>query len=608
MKNFTDYGINTENKTTGNIKTICPACTPHMRKAENRRSKDLSVNLDNGVWLCHNCGWKGSLNDIQKKEYFKPTPIHLPLSSKAINWFKNERGITESTLKNFQITEKMEYMPQVSQESNCIVFPYLRNNQWVNAKFRDGKKNFKMVKDAELILFNLDKIVGQKEAIIVEGEIDCMTVSQCGLFHVVSVPNGASKSNAAKLEYIDNCFYAFSECEKIYIATDSDEAGTALKLELCRRLGRDRCYDVHYPTDCKDFNEVLLKHNSNKVIECIREAKPFPLDGILRLTDFMYELDDVFENGFNRGVTVGYSDFDELLNFSPGQLTVVTGIPNSGKSAFIDQLLIRLAMGSQWRMGVCSFENQPITNHAANLSSLYVGKSFFSQQYKMSVNEYNQAKVFLNEYFYWFKLNDADCTIDGILERGKQLVKVYGIKALLIDPYNYIEHKRPSGMSETEYISLILTAICNFAKQYGVHVFLVAHPTKIKKDINKKYEVPTLYDIAGSAHWFNKADNGIVVYRNDGEKAGDADMVTVYVQKVRWKHNGKKGYAEFKYNIYTGEYLPTGEYFRYETERQNQSTSTYIPDNPSAGINNRNKLQDFDDYLNELNNNSELPF
>lgn len=549
---FSDFNIQIPSGSTGSVKVRCPNCTPHNRKPQNRNSKDLSVNVNEGIWLCHNCNWKGGLKG--QKKYTIPAPLLnvSPLSDKATKYFDG-RGIKPQTLKTFGIIEKVEWMPQIQGESNCIVFPYIKNGQVVNYKFRDGRKNFKMCKDAELTMFNIDAVFGQKRALIVEGEIDALSAHQAGFKEVTSVPNGASKGNQ-RLDYLDNCWYAFSDCEIIYIATDNDEAGISLKYELARRLGKDICVEVEYPHGCKDLNDVLKTYGTTAVWDCINNYKRFPIDGVIKLTDISDELDHTFANGYVKGFEAGYEGLNEIINFSGGQVTCITGIPNSGKSAFTDQLLMNLALMHNCNIAVCSFENQPIAQHAANLCSLHSGKPFYSDINKMSRQEYLNACSFLNDHFFWLALQDADCTVQGILTRAKQLIKSYGIKFLLIDPYNYIEHKREAWQTETEYISLVLTELCNFAKQNDIHIFIVAHPTKIKKALSGAYEVPTLYDIAGSAHWFNKMDNGIVVYRDD-----KTNVVTVYVQKVRFRKNGKKGYCEFTYDVFSGRYSEVGK-------------------------------------------------
>lgn len=548
MHDFSKYGIKIPTGSGTQVKTICPICTPHLRKPANRNSKDLSVDTVNGVWNCHNCGWKGGINQQAEKTYIKPPKVEVPLSEEVISYFKS-RKINEATLKHFEISEKYE------SGKKWILFPFVRDGEWVNIKQRSLDKDFRLTKDAELTLFHFEGVAGKKRIAITEGEIDAMSIYEAGFFDVCSVPNGASKGNQ-RLEWLGASLPALNDADDILLCTDADDAGNSLKMELIRRLGRGRCLDVTYPEDCKDMNDVLVKYGAKVVFDCLNNAKRMPVEGVHRLSDFRDELEHIYEYGFDKGVKIGYPDFDELLNFSPGQLTVVTGVPNSGKSGYIDQVLIRLAQQHGWNIGVCSFENQPIPKHIANLAACYIGKPYhrYDVTAKMSYEEKARAQNFLHDHFFWFKMKDEDMSCDGILERGKQLVKVHGIKALVIDPYNYMEHKRPANQTETEYISNILTDICNFSKEYGVHTFLVAHPTKIKKNPQTNdFEVPTLYDISGSAHFFNKSDNGVTVYRDR-----KTNLVTVYVQKVRFFYNGKIGSAEFTYDVHSGRYTQYG--------------------------------------------------
>jgi len=558
MKTFASFDIQVPAGAIGNVKTKCPACKNDRKK--NKNDKPLSVNIADGIWNCHNCGYSGTLFEREKKAYIRPTPITQTASEKAAKWFEG-RKLTAETLNRFGIVEKREWMPQLNAEANCVVFPYVKNGEVINYKFRDGQKNFKLVKDAELCIFNYDGVKGKKTAIITEGEIDAMSVFQAGVcltgeIGVCSVPNGASKGNQ-KLEYLDNSWQAFNDCEKIIIATDNDDAGIALKAELSRRLGKYRCFDIFYPEGCKDFNEVLVKHGPNGIVDCLNGSKPMPIEGIHRLTDFDEEIEYVYENGFESGATVGYYEFDKHVNFGVGQVTILTGVPGSGKSTFLDQLLIRLSNRNGWKHGICSFEKQPITKHIVHLSQCYIGQPFYrpNPHEKMGRPEKDKAKIFLNDSFFWFKVRNADVSVDGILTRAIHLVKAFGINSLVIDPYNYIENNRKAAQTETEYVSEVLTKLCDFAKDYGVHVFLVAHPVKMNKGADGEFEVPNLYKIAGSHNFYSKPDIGIVVHRN--RKDG---TVVVYIQKVRYEpENGQLGSVGFLLDRETGRYREEGE-------------------------------------------------
>jgi len=556
-----DVGIQLPAGAQGNVKVHCPQCHADRK---HKADKSLSVNVAERVWRCHHCGWTGKLLEKKQREYFRPLDAELNLSEKAQQYL-HARGFSTYTVQRFKIGESLEFMPQAGRQMNCLNFKYYRGDQLVNIKFRDGEKNFKMVKDAELIFFNLDSLEGAGECVITEGEFDCMAAHESGYFEVVSVPNGAPKFNAnslPKLEYLDNCYTAFSDIKKIILATDNDEPGINLRNELARRLGRYRCYYIEYPEGCKDLNEVLLKYGKERVKQCIANAQPFPVDGIFRVEDIEPELDYYYLNGFKGGVKIGYEDFDRLWSARKGELTTVTGIPGSGKSAVVDQILVRLSSRHGWKHGVCSFENQPTTLHISKLSACFIGRAFYRLNHdnRMNETEYAYAKYFINEHFYFFRISDIDITVDGILEKAAELVLRFGIDSLLIDPWNCLEHNVPAGMTETQFVSKCLTKITNFAKAYDIHIFLIAHPTKIAKDKQTgKYEVPNLYSISGSAHFFNKTDNGFTVYRDF-----ETNEITIYVQKVRFFFVGKIGYACFHYDLESGRYAEQGKLYENE--------------------------------------------
>jgi twinkle protein len=546
---WADLDIDLKGRTSGNHKTTCPKCI-HDRR--NKRDVSLSVNITEGIFNCHHCGWKGSINEKIKKEkeYKLPVKNNSGLSDNSLKWFEG-RGISKTTIMRFGLTEGEEWMPQTEKKMNCIHFNYFRNDQLINVKFRDGKKNFKMVSGAELIFYGLDLIKDSKWCVICEGEIDAMSFYEAGIHPVLSVPNGASKGNQ-KLEYLDNCWADFENMDKIYLATDNDGPGISLREELARRLGKHRCFIVNFPDGIKDANEMIQQKGCKSLLEVFGQAAQYPLEGISQVADFDDAINEIYINGFPKGKKIGFNQFDDLLTFRGGEVTAVTGIPGSGKSEFIDQIMIKLAEVNGWTWGVFSAENQPLEIHFSKLSEKYTGKRFhgINEEYSMNTSDLQKAKQFLNDHFFFVRIEEENLTLDALLAKIKELVLRKGIKGFLLDPWNYVDHKRPMGQTETDYISESLTKVCRVAKVYDVHIFIVAHPVKIKKTKDgKKYEVATLYDIAGSAHWFNKVDNGISVYRDYV-----TGVVDVHVQKVRFKFIGHVGMASFEWDKYTGKY------------------------------------------------------
>lgn len=546
---FQELNIDTRGRASGTIKTKCPKCY------DKRSHPDLSlsVNLNEGLWNCHYCHWSGRLDKsdrewvkygIEKKIYKKPiVPQNIAISENAKKWFLS-RGISAETLFKMQITDSLEYMPQTQRKQNAIQFKFFKNGELVNIKYRTGDKLFKLTQGAELLPYNIDAIKAEKECIITEGEIDALSFIECGYKNTISVPNGANKNLTYLDDYIESYF---EDKDVIYIAVDTDTKGLELKDELIRRFGAEKCKIITYGADYKDINEVLVAKGKQGVKDCYERALEVPVDGIFSVSDFESDLDLLFEKGLQKGVVVGHSNFDELVSFETRRLCLVTGIPTMGKSEFLDEIVVRLNLKYGWRTAFFSPENMPISYHTSKIISKLVGKGFGKE--KMPYNEYQQAKQYVEREFAWIS-PENDFSLSNILEKAKVLIRRRGIKILVLDPYNRIENEQGNN-TETKYISELLDKITNFAKINDILVFLVAHPIKMGKGADGKFIVPSLYDIAGSAHFFNKTDFGIIVHREDSEK-----IVSVHVQKVKFKHLGQQGQAIFKYNINNGRYLP----------------------------------------------------
>lgn len=558
-KDFAEFGIDIPyGRRSGKIKTICPQC--HDQRS-NKRDKSLSVDLDNGVWHCHYCNWSGT-NEVrvkddwqakatirkQKKVYKLPAAQaseeqRHQVGAKALAWFAS-RGISEQTLRALNVTEGLEWMPQTGKAENTVQFNYYRGEELVNVKYRTGRKEFKLVSGAELLPYNINAIGGTPECIITEGEMDTLSFVECGRLDVVSVPNGAN----ANLEYLDDYLEQyFDDKEVIYIAVDTDTKGVILRDELMRRFGAERCRVVEYGEGCKDANEHLIKYGKASLLQCLADAPETKIDGVFTITDFEGSLDALFERGWQQGVTIGHPNFDALCSFETKRLCIVTGIPGSGKSEFIDEIAERLNVRYGWRFAYFSPENAPLAYHASKLIEKFTGRRFSKSS--LSNAEYKKVKEHLESDFFFISPTDS-FKVDNILEKAKALVRRKGIKALVIDPYNRLESEQGTR-SETQYISELLDKLTNFAQRNDLLVILMAHPTKQPRNKDGIIEAPTLYDISGSANFFNKADFGIVVHRNR-----QANNVEVHVQKVKFRHLGQCGTALFHYNLNNGRYVP----------------------------------------------------
>lgn len=539
--NYTDYGIEIPNgRVSGEVQMLCPKCS-HTRK--KKHIKCLSVNLDKKVWHCNHCDWSGGI--VEKFEQIKyevpEWKNNTDLTDKVLKWFENRRISAETCLK-LKITSETEFMPQVNDKVSVIAFNYFFEDSIINVKYRDSKKNFKLYKGAELIPYNINSVIGANEVWIVEGEMDVCALVECGIDQVVSVPNGASNN----LQYFDKFMPMFDSVDRIHLAVDNDPKGRELRNALADRFGRDKCDYVVFG-EYKDANDYLRSEGKIALKEAAKNFTEFPLEGVFTISDIIDDIEDMYLNGLPNGEATGMPGFDSLLRFQKGYLTTITGIPGHGKSDFLDHVLLKLHKNAGWKGGFYSPENRPTQLHFSKLARKISQKAWFGHN-RLSREELLEAMYVLDQKF-WFIKPESEFTLDSILKHVAELKNRKDIDFFVIDAWNKLEHLYTE--SETKYIGQSLDKLVAFCERYNVHCFLVAHPTKIRKDKETElYDIPNLYDIAGSANFFNKTDNGITVYRNM-----KTDVVEVHIQKVKFSHWGQLGMQKFVYDKTTGLYL-----------------------------------------------------
>ena len=534
----------------GKKQGICPNCSPD-RKPKNVKAKCASYDWERGLGTCHNCNTSFQLHTYQRKGasekvYVRPESIEIkPPASKVIEWFKT-RGISQKTLIDLNVGEGSEWMPQTGKAENTIQFNYLMGDQLINVKYRDGRKNFKLYKGAEKVFYNINSIIGYEYCVIVEGEMDVLALHEAGITNAISVPNGATL-NSNNLDYLDNCIDYFEDKEKVILAVDSDEAGQALQQELVRRLGAEVCYIATFD-DCKDANEYLTTHGKEKLSERITKARPVPLENVTTFKDIEDEVTDFVRNGFKKGFQVGLSNFDDIFSTYTGQFITVTGIPSSGKSDFVDQMVVGYNRNYGWKTAFASPENAPTYLHAHKL----MRKTWEGMPTAADIHgdKWNQIADHCNSNYYHIDMERY--TLESVLRKGAELVKRKGIKCLVIDPFNKIRDIDCKTEDVNRYTMEYLTKIETFAKKFDVLVFIVAHPTKMYKTQDGKIEEPTMYNIKGGGEWYDASYHGILVHRNYEEKT-----VKAKVLKVKFQNLGENGAeAHFKWEPKSGCFIP----------------------------------------------------
>ena len=314
-----------------------------------------------------------------------------------------------------------------------------------------------------------------------------------------------------------------------------------------RRLGAEVCYLVDFE-ECKDANEYLTTYGKEKLKQTIDKARAYPLENVTTFKDIEKDVTDFVTNGFKPGYQVGLQNFDRIFSTYTGQFITVTGIPSSGKSDFVDQMVVGYNANYNWKTAFASPENAPNYLHAHKLMRKVWGD--MPRREDIGGAKWNEVADHVNDNFFFIDMEKY--TLESVLRKGAELVKRKGIKCLVIDPFNKVRDRNASSIDVNIYTMEYLTKIESFAKKYDVLVFIVAHPTKMYKNSEGKIEEPNMYNIKGGGEWYDASYHGLLVHRDYERK-----NTKVKVLKVKFQNLGDNG-AEcfFTWEPKSGSYIP----------------------------------------------------
>lgn len=560
-------GIKVKHLRLGTQKIKCPSCQPHNHNPKDNPLAFTLKSESEAVWFCHHCEYTGGFNEnIDIKQNFtsrvnKPEKLYIPpvvptepsKPSSMYSFFAN-RNISKETVDAFNIFMEKDYW---------IALPYYSlDGQIVNVKYRSTDKKFKQSPNAKKCLFNYSNVHEEDEIIFVEGELDVLALYECGFKNATTLPDGAPKS--AKLNNDDKRFSALKntnlKAKKVILFTDNDSAGQSLHQELLHRFGKDLCWYVDIPKDCKDANEVLIKYGEDKLQDLVNNAIPYPVDGLYKSSDYTGQVLDLYNGNYVKPVEIGFSNLDEIYKIMKGTFHTVTGIPNHGKSYFLDMVLLKLAKKYGWKFALFSPEHST-QMHLRRLVQMVTEKPFdVGETNRMSTSELKDAVKFLDDHFFFIETRDQVPSIDYILDISKGAVLKHGVHGIVIDPYNEVNASRTGSKREDEHIRDFISTCKRFARMHDVVFWCVAHPTKLQKMGDGGYTPPTAYDISGASHWNNQSDVILTVHRDF-----DDNTTEVITRKIREQDlYGRIGSARFSFNAKKRIFEPFTEFEEYD--------------------------------------------
>ena len=549
---------------SGQIKTKCPAC---IDRRTNKSDRSLSVNVAKGVAKCHYCEAIGIRPDEQEINYTLPSQEWQNKTTFSDNFvkFAENRRISQQTLLDLKVTQEKYFIPQVNKEAGCFVFNYFEGDKIVNKKYRDSKKNFTQSKDGKPIFYNINSIIGQDSAYIVEGEFDVLALHEIGVKNVISVPNGANDND----NYWKTSEKYLADINKFYICTDNDEKGEILADKIAHRLGRYRCERVKFKN--KDANGDLIDGGKIELENSLSSSTRYPASGTFTAEDIQDDILSLHKHGVPKTVypkCYSFGNLKDAFTTMRGHLTVVTGIPSHGKSNFVEWYVLNLIKDYNMKASFYSPEHHPMALHQSTfIEKVFAKNFFFNNTGRKKVNE-EEIKKYIKwskERIYVTYPDDDRPTWKWLLQTFKEQVYSYGVDVFVIDAFNKVE--MTGNTSELSQIRTVLTQLTNFAQQNDVMIFLIAHPTKMQKDELGYYKQPDLYNVSGSSDFKNITHNGLLVYRYFKD-FGDysKDDVVIKSLKQKMKFQGETLAEEvFRYD------LPSGRYFSKSTTPNHES-------------------------------------
>ena len=379
-----------------------------------------------------------------------------------------------------------------------------------------------------------------------EGEIDALSLMAAGAPCVVSVPSGApSKPGEGIIIPVQDKAFAYlwvgqrlrpelDRFERHVLAVDDDGPGRVLRDELAIRLGRKTCWFVTYPAGCKDANDVLCKHGLEGVQQLLDSARPIVPDQLVRFSDI--------PRSSSVSLSSGWAGLDPHLMISIPEVMVISGPPNHGKSQFVLALVANLARIHEMPGAIIQFEDD-VDRHRDDLGRY--ARAWTSSNGK-SITMAPDA--WIDRYFVTIQppeeIEDAEeKTLDWLKDRIHEAATRHGCKWVLIDPWNEFEHFWGTNETETAYTGKALRQIRALSRKYQILVIIVTHPSKAGGLKTNMAEM-SLYDISGSAHWNNKPDHGILIYRPPG-----SDETVVNIAKCRnFRKRGMPGIVRMRFD------------------------------------------------------------
>ena len=477
-----DKGTFSIDLTTGKFKCLRASCNAHGNMIT--LSRDFNFSLGNQVDEYYK-------SQKRYRRFKRPEKPIEPLEP-AVEYLA-KRGISSEIAKKYEITIKQE-------TNNILVFPFYDEKgelQFIKYrktdfdKEKDKNKEW-CEKDCKPILFGM-KQCNEKfgRLVLTEGQLDSLSVAEAGIENAVSVPTGANG-----FTWIPYCWDWLTKFEEIVVFGDCEKGKITLLDDISKRFpNKVKHVREADNLECKDANEILLKHGPDAVKKAVENVNIFELQ---KLKTGLKELDDTLYGGIPFGI-----------------VCLVAGKRGDGKSTLTSQI-----MGQAVEQGYNTFAYSgelPNYLYKSWFDFQIAGRNHITENNKDGrINRFitNPNQKLINDWyrekaFIYDNRIVEDDEQEDLLKTITQAIMQYGIKVILIDNLMtamYIDEKQ--GSDKYDQQGRFVRALTKIALQYDCLILLVAHRRKNSFTTDANDEVSGSGDITNLAGMVLSYDRG----------------------------------------------------------------------------------------------------